>query len=473
MEFHRVARLHPTRLTPIAVLITIALFAPLPTLAQSSSTNPIQNVVEEDGYLLGAGDRIKIDFFSVTEFSGEYQVLPNGTVNLPQVGAVAVRGKTLKQAAQGIANRYEPILQRPVITVSLLIARPVTIAIAGEVNRPGSYALPLSEANNNPRLTRLLQLAEGITQAADLRRVQIRRPSSVNPSQDDVMTVDLWELVQQGNIRQDVQLRDGDSIFVPATPIANLDEARQLAAVNFASRSDRPIKISVVGAVNRPGPHTLDTQAAANVTGTPAIPQVPSVTRAIQTAGGITQYADIRNIEVRRPLKTGADQRIKIDFWSLFKSGDLRQDLPLQDGDTIEVPIASAISDREATELASASFSPEKISVNVVGEVERSGTVAVPPNTPLNQALLAAGGLNKRANRRTVTLVRLNLNGTVSKRDIALDFARGLDEQGNPALRNNDTVIVKRSAIAGIGDTVGTVLSPFSGIFGLVRLLGL
>ena len=451
----------------------LLLLAPLPTLAQSSATSSAGGAAEEDGYLLGAGDRVRIDFFSVTEFSGEYQVLPNGTVNLPQVGAVAVRGKTLKQASQLISSRYAPVLQRPVITVSLVAARPVTIAIAGEVNRPGSYAIPLAEANNNPRVTRLLQLAEGITQAADLRRVQIRRPSSVTPGRDEVMTVDLWQLVKQGDIRQDLQLRDGDSIFIPATTIANLDEARQLAAVNFASRSDRPIKISVVGAVNRPGPHTLDPQIATTVTGTPAIPQIPSVTRAIQTAGGITQYADIRNIEVRRPIKTGADQRIKIDFWSLLKSGDLRQDLPLQDGDTIEVPIASAISDREATELASASFSPDKISVNVVGEVERSGTVAVPPNTPLNQAILAAGGLNKRANRKTVTLVRLNLNGTVAKRDIQLDFARGLDEQGNPALRNNDTVIVKRSTIAGIGDTVGTVLSPFTGVFGLFRLLGL
>ena len=461
-----------TRISLIATLAAIALFTPLSALAQVPVAAPVPSTVEEDGYLLGAGDRVKIDFFSVAEFSGEYQVLPNGTVNLPQVGAVAVRGKTLKQAAQFIAARYEPILQRPVITVSLMAARPVTIAIAGEVNRPGSYAIPNSEASN-PRVTRLLQLAEGITQAADLRRVQIRRPSPANPGRDDLITVDLWQLVKQGDIRQDLQLRDGDSIFIPATEVANLDEARQLSAVNFASRSDRPLKISVVGAVNRPGPHTLETQAASTVSGIPAIPQTPSVTRAIQTAGGITQYADIRNIEVRRPTKTGVDQRIKIDFWALLKSGDLRQDLPLQDGDTIEVPIATALSDREATELASASFSPEKINVNVVGEVERSGVVAVPPNTPLNQALLAAGGLNKRANRKAVTLVRLNLNGTVSKRDIRLDFGRGLDEQGNPALRNNDTVIVKRSTIAGIGDTVGTVLAPFGSVFGLIRLLGL
>ncbi|MCL6435290.1 MAG: polysaccharide biosynthesis/export family protein [Leptolyngbyaceae cyanobacterium HOT.MB2.61] len=49
---------------------------------------------------------MKIDFFSVPEYTGEYQVLPNGTVDLPQIGAVAVQGKTLKQASEAIASQY-------------------------------------------------------------------------------------------------------------------------------------------------------------------------------------------------------------------------------------------------------------------------------------------------------------------------------------------------------------------------------
>jgi polysaccharide export outer membrane protein len=100
--------------------------------------------------------------------------------------------------------------------------------------------------------------------------------------------------------------------------------------------------------------------------------------------------------------------------------------------------------------------------------------VEVPPNTPLNQALLAAGGFNnRRAKKSTVTLVRLNPDGTVAKQTLPVDFAQGISSDSNPALRNNDTVIVGRSGLAGLSDTVGTVLSPLSGIFGLFRLLGL
>ncbi|HEY9857937.1 MAG TPA: hypothetical protein V6D16_00415, partial [Candidatus Obscuribacterales bacterium] len=59
------------------------------------------------------------------------------------------------------------------------------------------------------------------------------------------------------------------------------------------------------------------------------------------------------------------------------------------------------------------------------------------------------------------------------KRVVEVNLAQGLGDQNNPPLRNNDTVIVGRSSLAGISDTVGSVLSPLSGFFGLFRLLGL
>ncbi len=435
-------------------------------------------VDSEDGYLLGAGDRIKIDFFSVPEYTSEYQVLPNGTVNLPQVGAVAVQGKTLKQASKDIATKYEPYLTRPIITISLITARPMTIAIAGEVNRPGTYTVPAAatgENTNVPVVTRIIKLAGGTTQAADIRQIQIRRQRSLQSSGDELIKVDLEQLVQSGDIRQDLRLRDGDSIFIPATQNVDLAESQRLATTNFAAATNRPLRIAVVGEVNRPGPYTLtekpEAQTDVTSSNTPNV-QIPTVTQAIQTAGGITQSADIRRIEVKRTTRTGPEQTIKIDFWKLLQAGDLKQDLPLQDGDTIVIPTATALSASEATRLATASFAPGRITVNVVGEVVKPGMVEIPPNMPLNQALLAAGGFNNRARKKTVTFVRLNPDGTVSQRSIDVDFAQGLNDKTNPALRNNDTIIVGKSALAGIADTVGTFLSPVTGVLGLVRLLG-
>jgi polysaccharide export outer membrane protein len=156
----------------------------------------------------------------------------------------------------------------------------------------------------------------------------------------------------------------------------------------------------------------------------------------------------------------------------MLRTGDISQDVILQNGDTITIPTATAIDPAEATVLAGASISPNTIVVNVVGEVTRAGAIPVPPNTPLNQAILAAGGFNNRAKKSKVDLIRLNPNGSVSKREVEVDLAQGINEEGNPTLRNNDVVVVRRSTIASIGDTLGTVLSPITNFFGFLNLFG-
>jgi polysaccharide export outer membrane protein len=156
---------------------------------------------------------------------------------------------------------------------------------------------------------------------------------------------------------------------------------------------------------------------------------------------------------------------IAVDLWQLLQGGDLAQDAILQEGDTIAIPTATNIDPAEAPQIAAASFSPNLIRVNVVGEVARPGSVEVPPNTPLNQALLAAGGFNNRARRSRVDLIRLNPNGTVSKRTIDINLAQGINDQSNPILRNNDVVVINRSGLASVSDTLGTILSPVGSIF--------
>ncbi|MCY7407449.1 MAG: SLBB domain-containing protein [Alkalinema sp. CAN_BIN05] len=436
-------------------------------------------VVSDDGYILGAGDRLKLDFFSLPEFSGEYAVLPNGAVNLPQVGMVSLQGYTVQQASQILATRYGPILTRPVININVTATRPVMIAIAGEIERPGAYSL-VSATGESPMLSRAIQQAEGITRSADLQRVKIRRRTAGGGN--EVIAVNLLQLLRSGDARQDIRLRDGDSILIPVTAVPDLALTKQLLATNLASRNSRPIQIAVVGEVLRPGPHILisggnNNSGGTSNSGNTAIGNtlasaIPTLTQAIQQAGGISQMADIRNIQVRRTTRFGTEQKISVNFLKLLESGDLLQDVPLQEGDTVEIPIATALSDTEITRLANASFSPDKMTVNVVGEVERPGALVLPPNTPLNQAVLTAGGFNKNAVKNSITLVRLNPNGTVTKRDISFDLSQNLNEASNPALRNNDIIVVKKTGLAIFSQGLNDVLSPFVNVFGVFRLFG-
>jgi polysaccharide export outer membrane protein len=125
------------------------------------------------------------------------------------------------------------------------------------------------------------------------------------------------------------------------------------------------------------------------------------------------------------------------------------------------------VNPEDASLYGSASFSPDSIRVTVVGEVVEAGVVEIPPNTPMNQAILSAGGFNTRARRGTVRLVRLNPDGTVIEERIPIDFAQGISEE-NPILQNNDVVIVGRSNLASISDTLGTILTPLDRFFSIL-----
>ncbi|MGF1577227.1 MAG: SLBB domain-containing protein [Cyanophyceae cyanobacterium] len=312
-------------------------------------------------YVLGPGDRIRIDVFNVPEFSGEQQILLDGSLTVPLVGSLTVSGKSLEQVADELTFQLSAFLQRPIVNVSLITARPLRIAVVGEVNRPGAYTLTVGGG-----------------------AVQLGQTGASTPS----------------------------SLQVP----------------------------------------------------------IPSVTQILQGAGGITELADLRRIQVRRTQSGGSPQTFTVNLWNLIQTGDLTEDLLLFDGDSIFVPTAAALDIAEASQLASANLSPVQISVNIVGEVARPGTVQLAPNTPMNQAILAAGGFNQRANDLAVELIRLNPNGTVTRREFAVDLAQNLNETTNPALRNTDILVVNPSVLAQTSDVLNQILGPLRGLFVLQQL---
>ncbi|MBW4444013.1 MAG: SLBB domain-containing protein [Plectolyngbya sp. WJT66-NPBG17] len=429
-----------------------------PALEATSFSNPEADAADTDSYTLGAGDRIRVDIFNVPEYSKDYQVLVNGTLSLYRVGSLSVSGLTIRQAQSAIAAKYARVLKEPGVDVSLTTARPLNVAIAGEVGKPGTYTLTFGEGGKFPTVTKLIREAGGMNRSADARQVIVRRPQ--RSGADQQIRLNMWELFSTGNIRQDLTLRDGDSIFIPAASSVNLAEATQMTDANFSVSATQPVSIAVVGEVARPGPYTLKEQT-------------PTLSGAIREAGGIKQLANLKEVKVRRNTRNGTAQTISVDLWQLLKSGDLNQDLVLQQGDRIEIPTALALNPAEARQLGDASFAPSSVKITIVGEVTKPGQVEVPMNTPLNQALLSAGGFTRQANRRRVELVRLNPNGSVTRRDVTIDLSRSVDEQGNPLLQNGDVLVVDRNGLAKTGDTLNNVLGPVLQVLPFRFLFGL
>jgi polysaccharide export outer membrane protein len=309
-------------------------------------------------YRLGIGDLINIDVFGAEDYSTQVLVLQDGTINLPRVGPVFVLGQSIQDAETTVASQYRRYIRNPMVTIAPITLRPIRIAIAGEVKRPGSYTLDRGGNNNG----------------------------------------------ENNN-----------------TPL------------------------------------------------------FPTLTEAIAQAGGITGKADIQEVQIRRYVAYDKTEVSTFNLWELIQSGDLRQDVVLQSGDEVFIPTSVDVSPGEVSELARASFAPDAIQVYIAGEVENPGTLEVPLDTALNEAILNAGGFNSRANRTVVDLVRVNPDGTVSQRQIEVDFSQDVNEQINPILADQDIIVVNRSGLTRFGDSVGIVLSPvtqiLNTILGLDRLL--
>ncbi|MBD1822211.1 SLBB domain-containing protein [Cyanobacteria bacterium FACHB-DQ100] len=413
-----------------------------PTSNNSSAVLPSINTP----YVLGAGDTIQITVVNVPEFSGQQQVGMDGSILLPVVGRVLLTGLTLPEAEASIANRLSRELRRPRILVTVLKSRPLRIGIAGEIKQPGFYTIA-SDSIQAPSIAQAIQTAGGLTLSANLQQIEIRRRDRTKGSQRIV--VNLSDLTQAGDLDQNLALRDGDSIYIPAADTIDLAAAGRFADTNLAITA-QAINVALVGEVTRPGAYKLESAKDGNRA---------TLTQAIQQAGGITQQADLRQVEVRRMTRSGQPRLFTVDVMKLIREGDLNQDVLLQSGDTIRLVKAPEMSPEDLLQQGAANVSPGSIRVNVVGEIKGGGALQVTPGSTLNQAILAAGGLDRRA-AKSVELIRLNSNGTVTRRSIRVDLSRGIDPVNNPVLWNNDVIVVGRSGFTRFSDGLSDILSP-------------
>ncbi len=437
------------------------LLKPLNNTSNDASTLPKTTILPEtQPYSLGAGDIIKVDVYGIPEQGGEYQVFMDGTVSIPLIGSFKIEGQTIEEVNQLFLQEYARYLKRPIVTVTLIAQRPLQLAISGEVNNPGNYTINLTDNRKNPTISDLFAQAGGLTVSADVSEIQLKREED---GIERIYTLNFWQLLQEGKLEQDVDLRDGDVVIVPKKDVIDQEQSRQLADASFGIKYAKAPTVTLVGEINRPGSYTV-----------PIEDGPPRVTTALQQGGGIKDLANIREIIVKRTTRDGTEQVIPVDLWAMLDTGDIDIDVILKNGDTIVIPTATDINPAEAQALASANFSPDIITVNVIGSLKNPGATELPPNTSLNNAILAAGGFHeRRANDDVVQLVRFNPNGTVTKREIEVDLAAGINEKTNPVLKNNDVVIVGRNTITQVTDGIETLLGPIGRTFSVLNLFNL
>jgi polysaccharide biosynthesis/export protein len=185
-------------------------------LTPSAQLNEQARVTPAPEYLLQAGDDIEIQFVYNPELNQKLPVRPDGRISLPLVKELLVVGMSPRELSDLLTDKYRPELKKPEITVIVRTFTAQKIFIDGEVNRAGIQPImgPLS-------VMQAISMAGGLKETARANEVLIIRQSPKGPFITTV--VDVTRAIDGTDKSQDIALMAYDMVYVPKSPIANVD----------------------------------------------------------------------------------------------------------------------------------------------------------------------------------------------------------------------------------------------------------
>ncbi|MEW5821147.1 MAG: polysaccharide biosynthesis/export family protein [Cyanobacteriota bacterium] len=233
------------------------------------------------GYTLGPKDVLNINVYDSPEFNQEnILVQPDGKIILTPLGPINVAGMTTDQLHDVIVEKLKFYLNDPRVTIKLIKTKPFIVYVSGAVMKPGSYEINTDTnqefvtseivlERKTPLLSNILVAAGGISYDADLENVLI-----TNGITKEKIKVNLLELIENGDSKQDIYLIAGDRVNINRLPTAFAVDEEKYKKYMSSTISPDKVPVKVLGYVNKPGLIMLDTK------------QSLTLNSAISSAGG-------------------------------------------------------------------------------------------------------------------------------------------------------------------------------------------
>lgn len=273
-----------------AVLAALALvLAPLPGHCEDAKQS---SAVSED-YIIGPQDVLEITVWDNPDLLSRISVSLDGKIKYQLIGDVGASGLTAGELSSKLTELLaDGYIVDPQVSVEVVEYKSQKVFIIGEATKPGTYYL-----TKKTTLVEAISMAGGPTKDAD-REVIVVRPGDAAATKEPALPYDSEGAKQikvdlrsalEGDLRQNIDIINGDSIFIPK-------------AKTFF----------IMGEVQSPGEYKLET-------GT-------TVRKAISLAGGTTDTASIGRTRVIRVVE-GEEEESRIGL-----------DEPVLPNDTIMVP---------------------------------------------------------------------------------------------------------------------------------------
>lgn len=223
--------------------------------------------IQEDFYILGQGDILKLNILGAPELSSEVAIINDGTISIPLLGNIKISDLTLESAKIKIEKLLTNELLQNDVQLLIVKTRPVKVAVIGEVARPGIYSLTdreVSEIENTskvsisglPTVIDAIQKSGGLTKKADLQKIKLTRKMSGEKNKYKKTNLNLLKLIKTGDLSQNPYLFDSDIIEVKQIKNGNVSQNGLI--ITKSNLSPSSININVVGEVINPGEYKVN-----------------------------------------------------------------------------------------------------------------------------------------------------------------------------------------------------------------------
>jgi len=196
--------------------IAVALIFAAITTAQAQQAAPVPmpkapvapaGIVPPADYVIGPDDVLTVVFWREKEMSGEVAVRPDGKISLPLLNDVHAAGLTPEQLRLALTEAAGKLVEEPTVSVVVKTINSRKVFVTGQVNKPGPY--PLSGPTT---VLQQIATAGGLLEYAKSSKILIMRTENGPP----VSFKFNYKDVSQGkNLKQNIELKPGDTIIVP------------------------------------------------------------------------------------------------------------------------------------------------------------------------------------------------------------------------------------------------------------------
>jgi len=157
------------------------------------------------GFVIGPGDVLSIVFWRDKEMSSQVIVRPDGKITLPLLNEVQAAGLTPADLRARLTAESKRFFETANVTVVVQQINSLKVFITGQVAKPGPYPLIAPTT-----VLQLISTAGGLKDFADSKNIMIVRRDGQQTSSF------LFNYKEIGrNLKQDIELRPGDTVVVP------------------------------------------------------------------------------------------------------------------------------------------------------------------------------------------------------------------------------------------------------------------